>query len=149
MSVFFVSRCKNIFHWLSFSFKNYISYNGKESSFGTLKRRVFTADSNHSSASLISVSTSSILKLHIFSANKLAKPCRYIPVCKYNLTASSSLKLNVSLNASYILIVTKQRRCCMQHSIEKTIKELRKSRGLTQEELAEKIGITAQAISKW
>ncbi|MBQ7363096.1 MAG: helix-turn-helix transcriptional regulator [Clostridia bacterium] len=37
----------------------------------------------------------------------------------------------------------------MQHSIGKTIKELRKSRGLTQEELAEKIGVTAQAISKW
>ena len=37
----------------------------------------------------------------------------------------------------------------MQHSVGKTIKELRKSRGLTQEELAEKIGVTAQAISKW
>ena len=37
----------------------------------------------------------------------------------------------------------------MQHSIGKTIKDLRKSRGLTQEELAEKIGVTAQAISKW
>jgi transcriptional regulator with XRE-family HTH domain len=37
----------------------------------------------------------------------------------------------------------------MQHSVGKTIKELRKSRGLTQEELAERIGVTAQAISKW
>ena len=37
----------------------------------------------------------------------------------------------------------------MKHSIGKTIKELRKSRGLTQNELAEKIGVTAQAISKW
>ena len=37
----------------------------------------------------------------------------------------------------------------MQHSIGKTIRELRKSRGLTQEELAEKIGVTAQAVSKW
>ena len=37
----------------------------------------------------------------------------------------------------------------MQHSIGKTIKDLRKSRGLTQEELAERIGVTAQAISKW
>ena len=37
----------------------------------------------------------------------------------------------------------------MQHSIGRTIKELRKSRSLTQEELAEKIGVTAQAISKW
>ena len=37
----------------------------------------------------------------------------------------------------------------MQHSIGKTIKELRKSRNLTQEELAEKIGVTAQAVSKW
>ena len=37
----------------------------------------------------------------------------------------------------------------MQHSIGKTIKDLRKSRGLTQEELAEKIGVTAQAVSKW
>ena len=37
----------------------------------------------------------------------------------------------------------------MPHSIGKTIRELRKSRGLTQEELAEKIGVTAQAISKW
>ena len=37
----------------------------------------------------------------------------------------------------------------MQHSIGKTIKDLRKNRGLTQEELAEKIGVTAQAISKW
>ncbi|MBQ9084711.1 MAG: helix-turn-helix transcriptional regulator [Clostridia bacterium] len=37
----------------------------------------------------------------------------------------------------------------MQHSIGKTIKELRRGRGLTQEELAEKLGVTAQAISKW
>lgn len=37
----------------------------------------------------------------------------------------------------------------MQHSIGKTIKTLRKSRGLTQDGLAEKIGVTAQAISKW
>jgi len=37
----------------------------------------------------------------------------------------------------------------MQHSIGKTIKDLRKSRGMTQEVLAERIGVTAQAISKW
>lgn len=37
----------------------------------------------------------------------------------------------------------------MQHSIGKTVKELRRARGLTQEELAERIGVTAQAISKW
>ena len=48
-----------------------------------------------------------------------------------------------------ILIVTKLGGVFMQHSIGKTIKELRKSRNLTQEELAEKIGVTAQAISKW
>lgn len=37
----------------------------------------------------------------------------------------------------------------MQHSIGKTIKELRKCRNFTQEELAEKLGVSAQAVSKW
>ncbi len=37
----------------------------------------------------------------------------------------------------------------MPHSIGKTIKDLRRKRGLTQEQLAEKIGVSAQAVSKW
>ena len=37
----------------------------------------------------------------------------------------------------------------MQHSIGKTIRELRHARALTQEELAERLGVTAQAVSKW
>lgn len=49
----------------------------------------------------------------------------------------------------YAVAVSDRMEIIMQHSIGKTIKELRKSRGLTQEELAERIGVTAQAISKW
>ncbi len=37
----------------------------------------------------------------------------------------------------------------MTHSIGKTIRRLRRERGLTQEELAEQLNITAQAISRW
>lgn len=33
--------------------------------------------------------------------------------------------------------------------IGKKIQKLRKERGLTQEALAEKIGVSAQAVSKW
>ena len=37
----------------------------------------------------------------------------------------------------------------MKNSIGDIIKELRKQRKITQTELAEKIGVTAQAISRW
>lgn len=37
----------------------------------------------------------------------------------------------------------------MTGSIGKTIRRLRKERGLTQEELAERLNITSQAVSKW
>ena len=37
----------------------------------------------------------------------------------------------------------------MEQTIGKRIMTLRKSRGMTQEELAEKLGVTAQAVSKW
>ena len=37
----------------------------------------------------------------------------------------------------------------MKESIGKTIRRLRKERGLTQEELAERLNITSQAVSKW
>ena len=37
----------------------------------------------------------------------------------------------------------------MQMTMGNIIKELRKERGLTQEELAERLGVTYQAISKW
>ena len=36
-----------------------------------------------------------------------------------------------------------------QEKIGKFIQELRKEKGLTQEELAEKLGITKNAVSKW
>lgn len=37
----------------------------------------------------------------------------------------------------------------MPHTIGQVIKKLRKERNLTQEELAEQINITSQAVSKW
>ena len=37
----------------------------------------------------------------------------------------------------------------MQETIGKRIQKLRKSKGLTQEELAEKLGLSSQAVSKW
>ena len=37
----------------------------------------------------------------------------------------------------------------MLQSIGQTIKKLRKERNLTQEELAEQLNVTAQAVSKW
>ena len=37
----------------------------------------------------------------------------------------------------------------MTHSMGKTIKMLRKERNLTQQELAEQLNVTSQAISKW
>ena len=37
----------------------------------------------------------------------------------------------------------------MAYSIEKTIKQLRRERGLTQEQLAERLNISAQSVSKW
>ena len=37
----------------------------------------------------------------------------------------------------------------MEYSLGKKIAELRKSRGMTQEALAEKMGVSAQAVSKW
>ena len=37
----------------------------------------------------------------------------------------------------------------MKESIGKTIRRLRKERGFTQEELAERLNITSQAVSKW
>ena len=37
----------------------------------------------------------------------------------------------------------------MTESIGKTIRRLRKERGLTQEELAERLNVTSQAVSKW
>ena len=36
-----------------------------------------------------------------------------------------------------------------QEKIGKFIQELRKEKGLTQDELAEKLGITKNAVSKW
>ena len=37
----------------------------------------------------------------------------------------------------------------MAHSIGKTIAELRKAKGWTQVELAEKLGVSDKAVSKW
>ncbi len=37
----------------------------------------------------------------------------------------------------------------MSQSIGQTIKRLRKKRNLTQEELAEQLKVTSQAVSKW
>lgn len=37
----------------------------------------------------------------------------------------------------------------MTNSIGQTIKKLRKERNLTQDELAEQLNVTAQAVSKW
>ena len=37
----------------------------------------------------------------------------------------------------------------MEYSLGKKIAELRKARGMTQEALAEKMGVSAQAVSKW
>ena len=37
----------------------------------------------------------------------------------------------------------------MAHSIGKTIAELRKAKGLTQVELAKKLGVSDKAVSKW
>lgn len=45
--------------------------------------------------------------------------------------------------------ITKCRRIQMAHSVGKTIAKLRKEKGWTQAELAEKIGLTDKAVSKW
>ena len=37
----------------------------------------------------------------------------------------------------------------MEQTIGKRIMTLRKSRGMTQDQLAEQVGVTAQAVSKW
>ena len=37
----------------------------------------------------------------------------------------------------------------MEQTIGKRIMTLRKSRGMTQDQLAEKVGVSAQAVSKW
>jgi len=37
----------------------------------------------------------------------------------------------------------------MKEDLAAIIKRMRKGRGITQRELAEKLGITAQAVSKW
>ena len=37
----------------------------------------------------------------------------------------------------------------MEQTIGKRIARLRKSRGMTQDQLAERVGVSAQAVSKW
>jgi len=37
----------------------------------------------------------------------------------------------------------------MEQTIGNRIKQLRKSRSMTQDQLADKLGVTAQAVSKW
>ena len=41
------------------------------------------------------------------------------------------------------------RRVCMEKTIGEKIYELRKARGLTQEQVGEKLNVTGQAVSKW
>ena len=51
--------------------------------------------------------------------------------------------------ASYKMEIPKQRSDFMESSIGKKIAELRKVRGMTQDELAEALNVSPQAVSKW